>query len=210
MPREPPYCRRRRASRSRCLQDLGKARLIAIADDGSVYLTRRAEGDFVIMRDAEDDGSTELRKTVACRPGMHGIAMQGRTPYLVAQEPRPEGPALVIIREETRATARLGVTSTTFAADRPIQHKFSAYGEDQSPALSWSWLPAGAAPTAIMIEDSAPRPTCRSSVGSPGTCPPASAACPKVCQRSCCSPTSRGCDGGATRAGRSAISGRVR
>jgi Raf kinase inhibitor-like YbhB/YbcL family protein len=56
-------------------------------------------------------------------------------------------------REETRAPAQLNVTSTAFAANRPIALKYSAYGEDQSPALGWSGLPAGATHVAILMED---------------------------------------------------------
>jgi Raf kinase inhibitor-like YbhB/YbcL family protein len=67
-------------------EGLGNARLLAVADDGTVYLTRRAEGDVVMLRDADGDGRAELRKVVARRPGMHGIAISGRTAYLVAQK----------------------------------------------------------------------------------------------------------------------------
>lgn len=67
-------------------QDLGNARLIAVADDGAIYLTRRAEGDVVMLRDIDGDGYPEVRQVVARRPGMHGIAINGRTIYLVAQK----------------------------------------------------------------------------------------------------------------------------
>ncbi len=67
-------------------QGLGNARLLAVADDGTVYLTRRAEGDVVMLRDADGDGRAEIQRTVARRPGMHGIAISGRTVYLVAQK----------------------------------------------------------------------------------------------------------------------------
>nr|WP_206046416.1 hypothetical protein [Novosphingobium panipatense] len=41
-------------------QGLGNARLLAVADDGTVYLTRRAEGDVVMLRDTDGDGRAEM------------------------------------------------------------------------------------------------------------------------------------------------------
>lgn len=75
-------------------QGLGNARLLAIAEDGTVYLTRRAEGDVVMLRDADGDGRAEVQRTVARRPGMHGIAISGRTVYLVAQKEVLRAPIL--------------------------------------------------------------------------------------------------------------------
>ncbi|TZG25789.1 YbhB/YbcL family Raf kinase inhibitor-like protein [Sphingomonas montanisoli] len=65
-------------------EGLGNARLLAVTDDGTVYLTRRAEGDVVMLRDTDGDGKADLRKVVAQRPGMHGIALDGRKVYLAA------------------------------------------------------------------------------------------------------------------------------
>jgi Raf kinase inhibitor-like YbhB/YbcL family protein len=67
-------------------QDLGNARMLAVADDGTVYLTRRAEGDVQMLRDTNGDGRADLVRTVARRPGMHGIALDGRTAWLVTQK----------------------------------------------------------------------------------------------------------------------------
>jgi len=75
-------------------QGLGNARLLAVADDGTVYLTRRAEGDVVMLRDTDGDGRAEMQRTVARRPGMHGIAISGRTVYLVAQKDVLKAPIL--------------------------------------------------------------------------------------------------------------------
>lgn len=63
--------------------DLGEARMMAVADDGAVYLTRRAEGDLLRLRDADGDGRAELREMVARRPGMHGVTVSGSQIYLV-------------------------------------------------------------------------------------------------------------------------------
>jgi Raf kinase inhibitor-like YbhB/YbcL family protein len=67
-------------------EGLGNARLLAVADDGTVFLTRRAEGDLLMLKDADGDGRAEVRQTVARRPGMHGITIVGKTIYLVAQK----------------------------------------------------------------------------------------------------------------------------
>ena len=75
-------------------QGLGNARLLAVADDGTVYLTRRAEGDVVMLKDADGDGRAEFQRTVARRPGMHGIAISGKTVFLVAQKEVLKAPLL--------------------------------------------------------------------------------------------------------------------
>ena len=67
-------------------KDLVNPRMIAVADDGTLYVTRRSVGDVVMLRDADGDGvadDTEAeRKVVASRPMMHGIAIDGDTVYL--------------------------------------------------------------------------------------------------------------------------------
>ena len=63
--------------------DLGNARMIAVAGDGTVYITRRAEADLLMLKDVDGDGVYETRKVVAARPNLHGLAVDGRTLYLV-------------------------------------------------------------------------------------------------------------------------------
>lgn len=65
-------------------EGLGNARMIEVADDGTVYLTRRSEGDVQMLRDADGDGVAETRRTVARRPLMHGLELDGQTAYMVA------------------------------------------------------------------------------------------------------------------------------
>ncbi len=64
-------------------RDLGNARMLAVAYNGTVYLTRRAEGDVQMLVDANRDGVFEAHRTIATRPNMHGIAIAGSTMYLV-------------------------------------------------------------------------------------------------------------------------------
>ena len=80
-------------------EGLGNARMIAVADDGTVYLTRRAEGDVQMLRDTDGDGRAESPVTVARRAGMHGIAIDGRTAYLVTQIDEAEGALAILIAQ---------------------------------------------------------------------------------------------------------------
>ena len=61
--------------------------------------------------------------------------------------------ALASARSETRTTASLSVTSTAFTAGAAIPLRNSAYGDNVSPALSWSGVPNGARSLALMLED---------------------------------------------------------
>jgi Raf kinase inhibitor-like YbhB/YbcL family protein len=63
-------------------RDLINPRMLAVADDGTVYVTRRAVGDVVMLRDEDSDGKADVRRTVASRPMMHGVAIDGDTVYL--------------------------------------------------------------------------------------------------------------------------------
>lgn len=58
-------------------------RVIAVADDGTTYTTRRSVGDVVMLKDTDGDGKADVIETVANRPDMHGIAIDGNKAYLV-------------------------------------------------------------------------------------------------------------------------------
>ncbi|MET0621358.1 MAG: YbhB/YbcL family Raf kinase inhibitor-like protein [Pyrinomonadaceae bacterium] len=63
--------------------------------------------------------------------------------------------------EARSAQSSINVNSNAFAANQPIPEVNSAYGQDLSPALSWSGLPAGAKSVVLMMEDpdaSGPKP----------------------------------------------------
>jgi glucose/arabinose dehydrogenase len=57
-------------------------RMIAVANDGTVYVTRRTVGDVVMLKDTNGDGRADQRKSVAGRPDMHGIFIDGDRMYL--------------------------------------------------------------------------------------------------------------------------------
>ena len=67
-------------------EDLVNPRMIDVAEDGTLYVTRRSVGDVMMLRDADGDGrvdeSPEERQVVAQRPMMHGIEVDGDTVYL--------------------------------------------------------------------------------------------------------------------------------
>jgi len=63
---------------------LKNARIIAVAPNGNVYVSRRDQGDVLLLRDtngdARADGEPEI---VASRPGAHGLAIRDGKLYLV-------------------------------------------------------------------------------------------------------------------------------
>lgn len=57
---------------------LGHPRMLEIGADGTVYVTRRDEGDVLALRDSDGDGRADERRTaVAGLAGVHGIARRG-------------------------------------------------------------------------------------------------------------------------------------
>ena len=64
-------------------RDLGNPRMIRIADDGTLYVTRRATGDVLMLRDTDGDGRADEQAVVARREQMHGIELDGDTVYLM-------------------------------------------------------------------------------------------------------------------------------
>ena len=63
---------------------LGNARILAVAPDGSVYLSRRDEGDVLLLRDTDGDGRADGTPViVASRAGAHGLAIKDGKLYLV-------------------------------------------------------------------------------------------------------------------------------
>lgn len=64
--------------------DLGNARILAVAEDGSVYVSRREEGDVLMLRDADGDGKADAAPvTVANLPQAHGLAVHEGKLYIV-------------------------------------------------------------------------------------------------------------------------------
>ncbi len=64
---------------------LGKPRIMALTNDGSLYVTRRDVGDVLLLSDKDKDGRFEELKTVWSKfPGVHGIVLHDGYLYLAA------------------------------------------------------------------------------------------------------------------------------
>lgn len=63
---------------------LKNARILAVASDGTVYVSRRDQGDVVMLRDQDADGRADgAGVIVASRAGAHGLAIHEGHLYLV-------------------------------------------------------------------------------------------------------------------------------
>ena len=57
---------------------LMNARMLAVnPKDGSVYLSRREQGDLLLLKDDNGDGKADVVKVVAERPKLHGVEVDG-------------------------------------------------------------------------------------------------------------------------------------
>ncbi len=64
-------------------KDLLNARMLAVADDGTVYLTRREQNDVVMLPDKNGDGVADSVKAIITDEVLaHGIAIKDRKLYL--------------------------------------------------------------------------------------------------------------------------------
>ena len=77
---------------------LGNTRMMAVAPDGAVYVSRRSEADIIRLVDANGDGRADGAPTlVVNRPGLHGLTIHdGRLYFMTAHEVfraplRPDG-----------------------------------------------------------------------------------------------------------------------
>ncbi len=69
-------------------QGLGNARWMAVAPDGTVFLTRRAEGDVIALLDQDGNGEADMpqvRVVASDLPFVHGITFNGNQVYLVTE-----------------------------------------------------------------------------------------------------------------------------
>jgi Raf kinase inhibitor-like YbhB/YbcL family protein len=66
---------------SKVAENLGNARVLAISPQGNLYVTRREQGDVLMLPKTGDTFGKPVR--VASRSGMHGIAFRGDTVYMV-------------------------------------------------------------------------------------------------------------------------------
>src|SRR5690349_19947267 len=63
---------------------LKNARIIAVQPNGDVYVSRRDQGDVLLLKDADGDGRADGAPVeLASRAGAHGIAIKDNKFYLV-------------------------------------------------------------------------------------------------------------------------------
>jgi Raf kinase inhibitor-like YbhB/YbcL family protein len=111
---------------------LKNARIIAVAPNGNVYVSRRDQGDVVLLRDANGDGRADgPPEIVANRAGAHGLAIKDDKLYLVTVKE--------LFVADIRPDGRLGEL-TMLAGDLPDagQHanRTIAFGPDGMLYLS--------------------------------------------------------------------------
>ena len=62
---------------------LKNARIMVVAPDGTGYVSRREQGDVVMLKHTNGDGRADAPPvTVANRPGAHGLAIRNGKLYI--------------------------------------------------------------------------------------------------------------------------------
>ncbi|MGB3545996.1 MAG: PQQ-dependent sugar dehydrogenase [Saprospiraceae bacterium] len=65
-------------------EDLGNPRMMAVRDDGTVYVARPKQGDVLMLRDRDGDGRAEEQRSVMALKDAHGLAIRDGKLYVVA------------------------------------------------------------------------------------------------------------------------------
>ncbi len=63
-------------------ENLNKPRMIAVSNEGVVYVTDRDKGTVTMLRDTNKDGKADEQKVVATKEHMHGIALRDNKVWL--------------------------------------------------------------------------------------------------------------------------------
>lgn len=107
-------------------RDLENARMMRVADDGTLYLTRRAQGDVLMLRDMTGDGVADMRQVVAKKDQMHGIEIVGDTIYLITVKDLYRAP-----RKEDGTLGELEVVATDFPDGGQHPNRMVVMGPDE-------------------------------------------------------------------------------
>ena len=103
---------------------------VAAANDGALLFS--------------DDGNGVIYRVSYQGPGRAGAPLpEPRLAQPMPLDPRPRGNALALARPETQARDTLELGSGDFRSGGTIPTNFSAYGQDISPGLAWTGVPAG-------------------------------------------------------------------
>ena len=60
---------------TRFADGLRNSRIIVVANDGTVYVTRREQADILMLKDTDGDGKADTQVVVAQRPNLHGLCL---------------------------------------------------------------------------------------------------------------------------------------
>lgn len=63
--------------------EIANPRMLAVAADGSVYVSQRTPGTVSMLKDTNGDGAADVTKVVAEKKQMHGLAIDGGKMYLI-------------------------------------------------------------------------------------------------------------------------------
>lgn len=64
--------------------EIANPRILAVSDDGTVYVSQRAPGTLTMLKDTNGDGAADVQKVVAEKKQLHGVAIDGGKIYLAA------------------------------------------------------------------------------------------------------------------------------
>lgn len=96
-----------------------------------------------------------MRAALACISALL-LVVVGCSQKTATEDPAPEEETAAISVTSPafeEGTAAISVTSSAFTAGGPIPEKYTGEGEDVSPPLAWTGLPAGAVELALICED---------------------------------------------------------
>ncbi|HEX8550577.1 MAG TPA: YbhB/YbcL family Raf kinase inhibitor-like protein [Abditibacteriaceae bacterium] len=63
--------------------EMQNPRMIAVASDGTVYISQRESGTLVMLKDTNRDGRADVQKVVAKRKWLHGVALRGNDLFFI-------------------------------------------------------------------------------------------------------------------------------
>ncbi|WP_416878442.1 PQQ-dependent sugar dehydrogenase [Litorimonas sp.] len=106
-------------------RNLKNARMMRVADDGRLYITRRAQGDVLMLHDTDNDGIADKKQVVAQKDQMHGIEIVGDTAYLMTVTDLYRAPRL-----ENGTLGELEVIATDFPDGGQHPNRMVVMGPD--------------------------------------------------------------------------------
>ncbi len=63
--------------------EIENPRMLAVAPDGTVYVSQRSPGTLTMLRDTNGDGAADVQKVVAEKKQLHGIAIDNGKMYII-------------------------------------------------------------------------------------------------------------------------------